>query len=498
MKLSTTKIFLALTAAATLAAAADAQVLKVGGVGSSALFQTATIEAYQLASAVEGSSPGYYVAKNSGQINDQRGDSNIVPQLGNLSVVWDNATKPTNVWYYLSVDSGVGNRAYFSVPRAQLGLVTPAVAPSDTVINPAFFGGALPVAIPAAVQTVINNSTFTAAFTDVRPEDALFATKRTNCGTSTTATLGCLGYGTSDANAGAFIKSGSVINGVASTATAQAVAFNIFGTDPITNQAIPSFETVPIGVAPIIFLVNRTTPNGLGTGVSATSGGTFTGFNYQASPVLLYTGLDCDTSAFGISGAPLVAVNSIEREPISGTMNTFEYTIMLPYWSQYSKENFWFSQEGLLSAPYQMPGPGQTQLGNWGALQPATNNPLSGGCPANGVNNGWAGGPQGKRIRAIGTGEEVNTVKATADSIGYAFFSYGNVSAIAASTNYGYLTYGEWAGGTNGALIPTDPINPSGKYNTPYTSGNLTYPGYGQLPTCCAQWPTQVPQTSPT
>ncbi len=470
-------------AAAVFTATAGAQVLKVGGVGSSAMFQTATIAAYQAA----GSGAGYYVAKNAGQINDQRGDANILPQLGNLSVVWDNATNPQNVWYYLSVDSGVGNRAYFSVPRAQLGVVS-GIAPNNTVINPAFFGNTNPVAIPAAVLAVINNSTFTAAFTDIRPEDAEFATQRTNCGTSTTATLGCLGYGTSDANAGALIKSGSVISGVQSTATAQAVAFNIFGTDPVTSQPVPAWTTVPIGVSPIIFVTNRTNASGLGAGVASGSP-IFSGMTYQGSPVLMFSGLNCDTSAFAISGAPLAAVYPIQREPFSGTMNTFEYTVMVPYWSPYSKQNFWFSQEGVLSSPYVMPGPNANQLGNWGALQPSTNNPLSGGCPANGVNNGWAGGPQGNRIRAIGTGEEINTVKATTDSIGYAFFSYGNVSAIAASPSYGYLTYGEWGGGPNGSLIPTDPINPSGVYGTPYTYGNITYPGNGQLPTCTAPCP---------
>jgi hypothetical protein len=486
MNFLTSKILLATAAAALFTASASAQVLKVGGVGSSAMFQTATIEAYQEAINSAGVA-GYYVAKNNGLILDQRGDSNIVPQLGNLSVVWDNGNAPTNVWYYLSVDSGVGNRAYFSVPRAQLGVVSPAVAPSSSVINPAFFGGAAPQAIPAAVLAIINNSTFTAAFTDIRPEDAMFATNRANCGNSTNYTLGCLGYGTSDPYAGAQIKSGSPLN---TGSQAQAVAFNIFGSDPITGGTIPAWQTVPVGVAPIIFIANRTNPNGLGSS-------SFTGFNYQASPVLLFTGLDCDTSAFGLSGAPLAAINPIEREPFSGTMNTFEYTVMLPYWSQYSKQNFWFSQEGILSPPYVMPGPNANNLGNWGALNPATNNPLAGGCPANGVNNGWAGGPQGNRYRAIGTGEEVNTVKATADSIGYLFFSYGNVSGIAGSANYGYLTYGEWGGGAGGALIPTDPINPSGTYGASYTYGNITFPGNGQLPTCTAPCPMPANKSFP-
>ena len=485
MKFLTNKFLLATAAAAILTASAGAQVLKVGGVGSSAMFQTATIEAYQEALANTGVA-GYYTGKNAGEVLDQRGDANIVPQLGNLSVVWDNGSAPTNVWYYLSVDSGVGNRAYFSVPRAQLGVLTVA---GSAVINPAFFGGAASAAsIPPAVLSVITNSTFTAAFTDVRPEDALFATNRANC--SSPLSLGCLGYGTSDPYAGAQIKSSQ------SSAQAQPVAFNIFGTDPITGQTIPAWQTVPVGVAPVIFIANRTNASGLGNSQ-------FTGFNYQASPVLLFTGLDCDTSAFGLSGAPLAAVNPIEREPFSGTMNTFEYTIMLPYWSQYSKQNFWFSQEGILSPPYTMPGPNANNLGNWGPLNPATNNPLAGGCPANGVNNGWAGGPQGNRYRAIGTGEEVSTVQSVQDSLGYIFFSYGNVSKIAGNSSYGYLTYGEWGGGIGGALIPTDPINPAGTYGSSYTynnpagSGSIVFPGNGQLPVCNAPCPLPANKSFP-
>jgi hypothetical protein len=499
MKIVKNKFLITIAAVAVTAASASAQ-LKVGGVGSSAMFQTATIEAFQEANAAPATgtpctnkgTAGYYVAKNNGQINDQRGDSNIVPQLGNLSVVWDNATTPSCVFYYLSVDSGVGNRAFFSVPRAQLGVVTPAVAPSSSVISPAFFGNTNPVAIPAAVLSIINNSPFTAAFTDIRPEDALFAEHRTNCGTSTTATPECLGYGTSDPYAGAQIKS------AISSTQAQPVAFNIFGTDPITGQAIPAWATVPVGVSPVIFITNRSNTNGLGQVVSGVP--TFSGMIYQGSPTLLFSGLNCDSSAFAISGAPNVAVYPIEREPISGTMNTFEFNIMVPLWAPfapyYLSENYGlFTQEGLLSAPFGMPSiagnPPVVSYNNWGAIQPATNNPLNGACPAPGVNNGWAGGPQGARMRAIGTGDEVTGVKNTPDSIGYIFFSYGNVSSIAGNSNYGYLTYGEWGGGPGGALIPTDPINPSGTYGASYTSpqGNIVYPGNGQLPTCTAPCP---------
>jgi hypothetical protein len=481
MNFFTNRFLVSLAAAALFSATASAQ-LKVGGVGSSAMFQTATIEAYQEAVTAGTGSPGYYTLKNGGEVLDQRGDTNIVPQLGNLAVVWDNATSPQNVWYYLSVDSGVGNRAYFSVPRAWLGVLSSTTGTG--VISTAFFGGAAPQNIPSAVLSVINNKPFTAVFTDIRPEDALFATNRANC-SATPATLGCLGYGTTDPYAGTQIQSG--VTG--STAEAQPVAFNIYGSDPVTGQSIPASTSVPIGVSPVIFIANRSDANGLGNS-------SFYNINYQATAVLLFGGINCNTSAFG-TYSPSAPVTIFEREPFSGTMNTFEYNIMLPYWSQYSKQNFWFSQEGILNAPYYLPGPGVNQLGTWGAIQPASNNPLKGACPATGVNNGYAYGGQGNRVRAIGTGEMVSAVKSTTDSIGYIFFSYGNVSSIAGSPNYGYLTYGEYPGGSGGSLIPTDPINPSGVYGTPYTYGNISYPGNGELPTCSAPCPLPVNTSFP-
>jgi len=507
MKLIKNPFLIAVAAATVLSASASAATTVESGVGSSALFQSATIEAFQLANAAPKGTPcanagnaGYYTAKNAGQIVDTR-DKNIANQLGNWSVVWDSATAPTCVYSYLSVDSGVGNRAFFA--KASLQQVVPVVAPSSSVINPAYFGGAAPVAIPAAVLAVLNNTVFTAVFTDITPADALYAENRTNCGTAATATLECLGYTTADQFVGTPIQST-----VTAGTSAQPVAFNIFGNDPIVpTQAVPAFSIYPIGVAPVIFVANRTNTAGLG----AVSGGVpvFSGFNFQGSPTLLFGGFNCDSSAFGVASAPLVAVTPILREPISGTMNTFDFTIMVPYWAQNSQKSGLFSQEGYLYPPYTMPSVsgGVTTYNNWGAIGslatfPGVANPLNGGCPATGVSNGWAGGPQGNRIRAIGTGDEVSGILATTDSVGYLFFSYGNVSKLATpaapltAADFGYLTYGEWAGGSGGTLIPTDPINVSGKYGTPYTSpaaapylGHIVYPGNGELPVCTAPCP---------
>jgi hypothetical protein len=148
-------------------------------------------------------------------------------------------------------------------------------------------------------------------------------------------------------------------------------------------------------------------------------------------------------------------------------MNTFEFNFMVQN-GQGSTAQGYFSQESILNPPYFVPG-------SFGAIQPATNNPLNGACPGG---NGYASPNQGKRMRAVGTGEAVTTVKNTGDAIGYIFFGYGNVSPIANSALYGYLKY-----------QTVDPINPSGSYTTPFVSGGLNYPGNGLLPVCTAPCP---------
>jgi hypothetical protein len=161
-------------------------------------------------------------------------------------------------------------------------------------------------------------------------------------------------------------------------------------------------------------------------------------------------------------------VNPILREPLSGTMNTFEFSFMVQN-LQGSTANGYFSQESIFNPPFIVPS-------SFGAIPPATNNPLNGACPGG---SQYASPIQGKRMRAIGTGEMVGTaVHNTQDAIGYTFFGYGNVSSIAGSPSYGYLTY-----------QTVDPINPTGSYTTAFHSGNLNYNGGGQLPTCTAPCP---------
>ena len=117
--------FVALFAASTLVIvpAASSQTVKVNAVGSSAQWQVDAVAAAN-APQLGGVNSHHYTIKgkcpsgaNCGQIFDVRPGVNHA-EGGNLWVVWNNAQ--TEVWAYLSTDSVVGIRAFFSQPRAQL------------------------------------------------------------------------------------------------------------------------------------------------------------------------------------------------------------------------------------------------------------------------------------------------------------------------------------------------------------------------------------------
>jgi ABC-type phosphate transport system substrate-binding protein len=386
------------------------------------MWQTAAIGAWaQLA----GTSPQHFTVKgsctsgNCAQIHDSRSAS-ILPEGGNLWVVWstDNPSL-INVWAYLSVDSVVGNRSYFATPRTTLQIdpeTETGSGFSTQLISSALWGNDA-ANLPSNVYTALNNAAITTAFTDIRPEDARFASCRTLNELETGTYLG-LGYGTGTTCSTLI---GTQILSAFSTTVANPVAFSIKGTDPFTGETIAPYTTVDVGASPIVFIVNRTNGSGLGAGGAGTP--TITNLT-TAMAQTLWSGTECDTNVFGTS-APETPVYVMQREPMSGTMNTTEFTTFrcgntagtagtCPVTGNTSYHN---SQEKNVVPPPQ----GTTNA----------NNPLNLACTAGG----------GSRMRAIGTSEMVGTaVKNTTDSIGYTFWGYGNVSKIAGTTSYGYLT----------------------------------------------------------
>lgn len=385
-----------------IAPAAKADVKYIGA-GSSAMWQQFAIAAVNDPT-LAGAGSHHWTSKgkcpdslNCAEAFDSRtGPGGTVSdhQGGNVWVVW-NSTQ-TNIWVYLSVDSTVGNRLFFAQPRATLQLDTNALN-AHTGLNlvssllfkygvhttdagcPATGAGSTTcddTSLPPAVYNAINKHILTAAMTDIRSEDALFASTRVLC--TPNNGKNCLGYGPGPV--------GTPIKSAFTTASATPVVFAISGTDPVSGKPIPAFNTYPVGAQPITMIINKLA-GGLG-GV-----GNVTHTQLQS----LFSGIQCN-----ILG---VTTTALLREPLSGTMNTYEFTNMT---------NPSFSA-------------GHSQETG------VTTNPLNQACPG------------GARERGIGTGDIVTgmitltTQTTPQNAIGYLFFSYGNVSKLAGSSTYGYL-----------------------------------------------------------
>jgi hypothetical protein len=437
-------VFAALSMAAivNLAPLSHAQTtVKVVLAGSSAMWQSMALAAYKSGACVSGGTAPcfHYTAKNFNLTDGRptvKGGSTAV-DLGNVWVVWDSAAT-TNVWAYSKVDSGVGDRCYFAQPHCNVN-ISSFPAPANLISSTLWGDNSSDSTPPAAVSALFTSGSLlvNAAATDIRPEDALFATCRANSklggGVDGTAGLGygvnasgvCATFGAPLAN----LEGSDILSAYpGSILTAHILAFSLSGKDPFTGTAIPTYSTTSVGAAPIIFVTQRT--GALATVTNAT----------DAELHAAFGGSNCDAGAFGAPSSP---IQVYLREPVSGTMNTTEYTVFrYPNFSGVSQET------GVNAV-----------------------NPLASSC-----------GAGGKRYRSIGTGEEVEYVQNSGtnygtDGIGYTFFSYGNVSTIANNANYGYLTLNGVDGIFHRYGSTIDPGQPA-------TAGVL--PAAANLPATCA------------
>jgi hypothetical protein len=441
IKLIVTALTMAATASFVPQAHAASPVVRVLAAGSSALWQSVALGAYNAGKCVTGGKAPcfHYTAKNF-NLTDTRpatlGGTNAVDE-GNVWVVWDSSSS-IQVWAFIKVDSGVGDRCYFAQPRCNVSITT-FPSPGNLISSTLWGDGSSDTTPPSSVSGLFTTGTLlvNTAATDVRPEDAQFATCRANSVIGGAADgLAGLGYGSNASGVcptfgasladlqGSDIKSGYP----ASTNTAHVLAFNITGTDPFTNTAIPTPSTESVGAAPVIPITARS--NALAGVTNAT----------DAELQDAFAGTNCTGSNF--SGGGSGNIQAYLREPLSGTMNTSEYCI-------FRRPNIdGVSQEKGVNAV----------------------DPLSGLACSTG----------GGRYRAIGTSEEVESVQNSnsnngTDGIGYAFFSYGNVSSIANSSSYGYLQ-----------LDSVDGIFASYTGGDPGEPGNGTLPGAANLPASCA------------
>ncbi len=336
-------LFAATLLAATVAVvpAASAQTVHFVGAGSSAQWQAFGLSAFNDFAFGLGNA-GHWTAKGKTAggnpvaflADPRNSQTNPIPiEPANIWIVWggnDGGGNPTDVWTDASVDSVVGNRAFFAAAGTKTAPVHGATVNVDATLNGTAGQNAIAAqlwadnandgALPASVFAAVNGKHVNAAVTDIRPEDAQFATKRLLTAYNALSLAG-LGY-----NHGPNKNIGNPILSAqpSSSSKATPVNFSLHGTDPISRITVRGYTTIPVGAAPIVFFINN-------------GGGTFTASNIidvkkvgtkNTFPLAsLFDGTECDTGskAFGGSGGGN-PITVLLREPLSGTYNTMEFT----------------------------------------------------------------------------------------------------------------------------------------------------------------------------
>jgi ABC-type phosphate transport system substrate-binding protein len=452
------KFLLAVLAVAAMVAVtptANAQTAHVVGVGSSAQFlgTVTAMDALAQANVTTGNCVYHWTAKGDLEAHDNRDSLNRIldEAASGVGIVWIAALDSgdvcpggsgtvssgnngvTDVWLVAEYDSTLGVRlfsaqqvattcngvaatscpgatVYFpslTFPVASTGLVNTGLWPDD----------AADVPLPSAFETYVGNAApgnlnVNMALTDIRPEDALYATTRAKTALSTTTYAG-LGYVGPTSQIGAPIYENSTLGSHTYTPIGFALSG---GKDPINTKAtVPPYTTIPVGAAPIVFAYNNAgaysaSVSNLTTGVNGEGTAGTAGKYYLAN---LFDGTtDCDTNnkTFGGSGvAGGTTINLILREPLSGTMNTTEFSLFR------TTGNTDDSQEKGIINPTRSPY-----------------NPLGLACTGGG----------GSRLRAIGTGDVLAGINKNANYLGYFFFSFANSNSVIGTNpqaNYNYF-----------------------------------------------------------
>jgi len=326
-------------------------------------------------------------------------------------------TSATQIYAYLQVDSVVGDRCLFNgctlndagltTSLATAKLVWPTVnsTPTKLVADEEVEN------LPQGVISALSGATFTLAGTDIRPEDAVFATKRalTPCGTAMTQYTG--GNGNPTQYLGLGYTSGQTVVGYTGS------SFNI------VNFDLQPYFVQAVGIDPIVFTTNSTSPSGSGFNTGYTSTSAIQNVSRAQLALLLDGTLDstADLVTPGFTGSySAEPVTTIIREPVSGTYNTVEYNVPNTVESETSQDV--------------------------GLNQPSATQNCNGSVPAyNAANTPLPTvSGNGERIRAIGTGQELQFVynQSTpqfANTLGYSFWTVGNFAA-APYTTAKYLT----------------------------------------------------------
>ena len=398
--------------------------------------------------------------------------ASIPPETGTVAIAWnaDAATIPSGpspvVCAYLSLDTLLGQRLFFGTNNlGETGSISIAAADpvNDPVNCPSGTGvlGAFKVPVindtantlPCGVWLLLNNKQFNAAATDIRAEDALYANSRalTNC-----AAVGCatdnlkngLGYGPAPL--------GQQVIGAPTGSKFNVYMYGLTGCDPLIQIQLGTCNTITpgvelqIGAYPIMIFYNST--------VSTGSTGDFTAnpptdILHEVVANVFSASIDnslkvgstrtCDITGSFTLCAPL---NIFNREPTSGTFQTFEFQLIRNKGTVQSQE---FGVN-----PADNAGAGNANCSVFGVL------------PAAGTNCGnpykhFFASSGATRNRVIGTGQMVKEIGSVTNvvgpprtcktdygasfpngipnSIGYAFWSFASFADPCTLLNSKYL-----------------------------------------------------------
>jgi len=327
-----------------------------------------------------GTYPGPFV--KGGTVHDSRNGHGVTIPDDNQKVwvAFDGTagasyTDTTVICMYVAVDSAVGVRGFLAAPRAVLFLGgSPGAASGNQVKGFSDNVATLPQAIyndinefgTACAGTTLTTCTtvtgvpMNSAFSDIRPEDAQYATFRAlssrpyngaglgpNNPTYFSSTN--LGYGNwpNPSTNGSILSGTSILSSFSSTAATPTYFEQVPGVaDGISGATTGQYATFPVGAVPIIIAVSNTdttASTGLGAGVpgsyALTNVNRFTA-SYVFDGVLTRT-----RDLTGVVGAASTPLQVITREPLSGTYNTFEFTVPRTHDVQGSQEDgIWPSQ----------------------------------------------------------------------------------------------------------------------------------------------------------
>jgi hypothetical protein len=435
--------FVACLAVVAGSASAKAQTVVLDGLGSSGLFLELGLGANSSAGTIHAAC--VWSENTNAAVATDTSLSTTTPGIdkGSAWVAWTKGSDGTcatagNIYAYVSTDSVVGNRCLYNsnlkdingnpTPKCSITYPTSPAATANQILPAGGVCGTTgECPLPATVVTALNaNTIVNFAGTDIRPEDAKFATTRavTNCGSVVGSSTQYLGLG--------YTPGSTIVTGV----TGSTSFFNVL------DFALPSFVVTPVGATPIVVAVN----DAAGTGLRS-----FSTISSQALASFLDGTNSFTNQAATAPTATGAAVTVFIREPLSGTYNTMEYNV--PNRVGTSGGGFATSQDvGLNQLAAQR---NCTVTSPWPV--PATTasavlkNPLK-----------FTTTSTGSRIRAIGTGQELSSVIGnTSNSLGYGFWSAANFAGFSAVS-------------TTAKYYNVDGIDPLGASGTiPTTSAQL-------------------------